>query len=220
MAADTTARVELVPSAKGKATHKDKTIPSRHKQWLSRNRAKGTKATWRPKKLHRVASKHWLQNIDSQFRMMCEQPEGLKFFQKPEVITAGDGRWNDWRTWPSLIGGMDFGSDGLCASHGAQFEFHLNFEILPDQSHANNRSVYNTLKSVGVWPLMLLYVISMNLPHGPDREDWRHNQIKQHLVDLYQNYQPDEVPLFEAMAPDIIDAMKKNGHRLFTPHVS
>lgn len=51
----------------------------RHLNWLTRHKGNTTFGSWRPRKIHRVASKQWCRSLDSQFRS-CSGQDGLSFF--------------------------------------------------------------------------------------------------------------------------------------------
>ena len=50
-------------------------------------------------------------------------------------------------------------------------------------------------------------MISWNLFFGPDKEEFRYHQMKQHLQHLYSTATPATTPLFVELAPRIIEAM-------------
>ena len=113
---------------------------------------------------------------------------------------------------PVMSLGIDFGSDGVRGIHGMRYLWHMNAEAYPDGMHADTRSVWNGLNKTALWPLVLLGLISWNLPHGPEKEYWRQQQLKTHSGKLYEvNPTPRNVPLFKAYAPRIILAFKKLG---------
>ena len=114
---------------------------------------------------------------------------------------------------PRAIPGLDFGSDGVSGLHAGRFRkgWQLSLEGFPDQSHQGNRAVYNCLKSVGLYGLVLLYVVSCNVPHGPDCEDLRVRQIKEHCNWIYLSANPEDVELFIQYLDKLVAALKAMG---------
>ena len=123
----------------------------RHWAWISRTRKNG--ATWRPRRLHRAAACNWLANLDKRYSFYTDKP-GLVHF-KPKW---GTPLWDNWRTMPRAVPGLDFGSDGVSGLHAGQFRkgWQLSLEGFPDQSHQGNCAVYNCLKSVGLCGLVVV----------------------------------------------------------------
>ena len=181
-------------------------LAKRHRAWVSRTGKKGAK--WRPRKLHRAAACKWLCNLDKQYRFYSGKKGFVHF--KPQW---GSKLWDNWRTMPRAVIGMDFGSDGLSGLHAGQYrqQWKLSLEGFPDQSHQENRAVYNMLRGVGLYGLVLLYVVSCNVPHGPDCEDLRYRQIKEHTTWLYKNAKPEQVELFMQCLPKLVAALKAMG---------
>ena len=186
-------------------------VAARQKAWLTRGKSKGT--AWRPRRFHRVAAKGWLANLDNQYRLISGRA-GLSFF-KPNYSKA---LWKDWRSQPLCVPGQDFGSDGLNGVHAGSYHFGLAMECFPDQSHAANRSVYMGMKSVGLGGIILLSVVSWNLPHGPKHEQLRYNQCKEHMKTCYDLMSPESCPLWLHVESRIIAAMVKMGYEFTSLH--
>ena len=139
---------------------------------------------------HCIATKHWLMNLDNQYWLLSGRA-GLSFF-KPNYEMA---LWKDWRKQPFCAAGQDFGSDGLSGMHAAGHHFGLAMESFPDQSHAANRSAYQGTKLAGLGGLILLSVVSWNLPHGPKHTQLRYNQCKERMKSCYELMTPETCPL-------------------------
>lgn len=127
--------------------------------------------------------------------------------------------WKSWEKMPFLAIGMDLGSDGVSAAHALQYFWSMNVECVPDPAHGSNRSVVQALRGCGVYPLILLWMIHVNLMFGPDREDGRYQQFRDHLCRMYSELSPHQSPLFTQLAPRIVDAFKRLGHE-FSGNVS
>ena len=93
----------------------------------------------------------------------------------------------------------------------------LNLGGLQDHSHGCNRSVYNTLHETGLYGLVLLPVVSFNLPFGPDSEDLRHKQIQETMSDRYRTCKAKDAVLFQHLLPRLIAAFKQLGHEFGSP---
>lgn len=70
---------------------------------------------------------------------------------------------------------------------------------------------------MGLFPLILLLLVSWNLPFGPWREDYRYRQIKEHMANCYKrNEGPSSCPLFEGMSAKLVQAYEELGEQ-FSP---
>ena len=74
------------------------------------------------------------------------------------------------------------------------------------------RSVYNTLHKCRIYGLVLLAVVSFNLPSGPDSEDLRQRQFVETMQDRYKTCKPQDAVLFQHMLPRIIASLRSLGH--------
>lgn len=190
-------------SAAQKAQASVAAAASRQRGWLVHGK---NKLAFRPTKKYRVSAKHWLDSLDNQVRVSANN-RGLVEFQ-PEWESPV---WKDWRHYPFLAVGMDLGSDGCSAGHSLAYLWKTNIEMLPDHAHGANRSVICALKSAGLYGLTLLWLVHVNLLHGPDKEDYRYHQCREHLRELYSSSTAAETPLFLFLASRIITAMKHLG---------
>lgn len=180
-------------------------LAARQQAWLSR-RSSSSISLWRPVKKYRVSAKQWAQQLDNQYRISGDSPGLVKF-----RFVEGQAPWTDWRRFPFAAIGMDLGSDGCSALHGLQYLFGCCIEGVPDGAHGANRSMVCALKASGLFGLILLWVVSVNLLHGPDREDYRYAQLREHMQLLFERPDPTGVPLFISMAPRIIASLKSTG---------
>lgn len=160
----------------------------RQRAWLSRK--SGTPAAaWRPIRLCRCSAKHWVQNIDNQLRVSATS-EGLSLF----IPAWGTSSWRSWDLWPFCAIGMDLGSDGVSGLHALQYHWGMNLEGVPDAAHGAQRSVIQTCRGSGVYPLLLLWVVHVNLVFGPDKEDGRYQQFRDNLAHLDETCEPHSCP--------------------------
>ena len=60
------------------------------------------------------------------------------------------------------------------------------------------------MKGVGAFNFVLLYLITLNLEHGPDAEEMRYWQLRECMAACFKNLSPEECPLFEDMAPQMV----------------
>jgi hypothetical protein len=181
---------------------------ARQQQWLRRRSADSSKAAlWRPRKLHRRASKKWCMFVDNQFRSVTKRP-GLSFFKKDNRILT----WTDPFHWPWAGIAMDLGSDGNTGYHGLERHFSLNIDQFNDQSHGVGCDWDLLLNSVQAKSMWVLMAVAWNTPFGPRKgEDLRLHQMRSCLQKLYSENKPRDVPLFMAMAPNMLLALSKMG---------
>ena len=178
----------------------------RHRAWLGRYAGGPSATSWRPNPVFRVAAKHWLDCVDNSFRVTCGKG-GLRYFE------PRDPTWlKGWRDHPFGVIAMDQGSDGMTGLHYAQYKLGLCLEGFMDPSHGIHNDVDRAVADVELRPLMLLMVVSMNLPFGPYKEDWRFHQIRDHMKHNFAKNTARTQPLFQALANHIIAAYEALGH--------
>ena len=141
----------------------------RQRLWLCRRSA--TYTSWRPRTLHRMASKRWLCNLDQQVMVSTAWADGLKHLRPIPEDPVWDPK--NWRQWPHLSIAMDLGSDGLCAVMAAMYKYGLNVSMRPDPSHNGCCDFDEALRVCGIKGFWLCMVISWNLPYGLDAEETR-----------------------------------------------
>lgn len=156
--------------------------------------------------MHRVAATHWLDSVDNAFRVTVDQG-GIAYFL-PDKRPC----WMSWETHPYAVIVMDQGSDGVCALRAAQYKFCLCLEGFCDTSHAVHNDVDRAIADVGLRPLMLLMVCSLNLPFGPQKEDIRYLQIKYHMKQCFTKNNASTQPLFQSLAGKVIESIAASGH--------
>ena len=143
--------------------------------WLGRgSKAKRSGITWRPKKIHRKAARRWCREVDNALR------QGTTIRGLGEFAHDVTPRWSptNWATWPSLSISLDHGSDGFAAVHALQYALSVNLTVYPDPSHGAHRDFILLLQALNLWPMWALMLVSWNLPHGPEDDDLRFNQIR------------------------------------------
>lgn len=151
-----------------------------------------------PRKRHRRSALQWLAAVDNQ--MMMSTGKSFMHFRIPsDLAKAGPPE-----SWPRLSVAPDQGGDGLCAVNFLSRSLGCNVDLTPDMSHGINNDVWQAFQDMGVKPQMLLWLIAFNVPMGPHLSDSRHQEIKLALQDLFRNHEPQETPLFVAMAPAML----------------
>jgi len=106
---------------------------------------------------------------------------------------------------------MDLGSDGNSAIHFMTYSMALNVDQHPDFSHGANRDQIMMLKTVGLYQLWLLLVVSWNLPHGPDRDDMRFHQLREATEHLFETTTPGSCPLFLGHSHEMVRELRDAG---------
>lgn len=146
--------------------------------------------------------------MDNQARIAGDKV-GLAMF-KPD----GSSVWapENWRSWPYVGISSDLGSDANAGYYALERLFELNCDQYNDVSHGLTRDLDLALKGAELWSFALCLVISMNLPHGPHKNDERRHQIRNTMSHFYESHEtPRKVPLFLAYAPGIVDGLKRMG---------
>ena len=182
----------------------------RHRAYLERAGAnKKKELSWRPKQLHRVAAKKWLDAVDEQIRQMTDLP-GLAA-AKPDWESE---QWRDanWRNWVHFQFAMDCGSDGVAATNACEHLWGLNIERIHDTAHACNCDHKQILRQMKLYNFYLCMAISWNLVFGPDRNHERRHQLHSCMRALYEKSVPESTPLFLAKVNMIIDCLRRNGY--------
>ena len=189
---------------------------ARQKAWLSRGQLKQAQApAWRPKQVHRKAAEKWLRCIHNIFRQTSGIACDVMFFKHDPSLP--------WQKWPHLSAAMDLGPDGNCGYHCLERwpPMQINCDMYNDNSHACTRDFYGMGKKAKLWNCSLCLPISMNVPHGPVKNDERRFQTRQLLGKLYKSGIPGtDVPLYMAYASEIIQHLKDMGVQFDDPHLS
>ena len=182
-------------------------VELRHLEWLNRTDsvASGSQ-NWRPKKIHRLTTKHWFHNLDSQIQVSSAR-SGLSFYALDPSLPL----WQDWRTWPNLIVPMDLASDNVCGTFAAQYHFHIAMEAMPDEGHGCDNDVNQTFQIIGNKPLVILLLISKNLVHGPMDDEGRAKMFMDYHMSLYKRFDPVTFPLFQAFNSPIRLGLAQQG---------
>ena len=177
-------------------------VNTRHTLWTGR-RSLVTKGRdgWRPRQFHRASVEHYVARIDNQVGTSTWWP-GLKHIRYRE----GSGTWSkaNWRRWPCLGHVADQGGDGVSAVHAMLYLMSLNLFALWDPSHGAQRDLKDAFSDVGLWPLVLLLLVVVNLGHGPEKDEClRFSQINDLLDWLFKTFTAADCHLFQARAPDL-----------------
>ena len=184
----------------------------RQKAWINRHGEDVTASMWRPVTYHRVAAKKWALCIDKQVVIGTVRP-GLLFFQR-----TSSGLWKDWRKWPLLGIGHDMASDGVCGIHAFLRYLWLHVLGFGDQSHSCARSFEAVLRELGLWDFWLLFIISLNLLHGPHQDQERRHELRASLDSLYKHREPHDTPVFLQLAPEMRRQLAEGGIASFDSH--
>ena len=181
-------------------------LVKRHRSWCNRGGPKAT-SEWRPKKTYRIASKRWIQYTDNQLR---QTTGGLGW--KDYQFQAESPKWAlaNWRSWPSVGAALDQGSDGLCATWALEYEFDVNIRKHGDWSHGGHKDLQVALNAEGLFDFILVFMISANVLHGPDKDDMRNHQLRDARASAYRRLGPS-TPLFQWQCSDIHQELVAEG---------
>ena len=179
----------------------------RPKSWLAQGDVGVSHLAWRLRTLYRVSCTKFLANLDNQYKISPGRREGLSFFR----YAQGAAPWYCWRKHPFVAVGMDLGPDCCSGIHAAQYFYKLALEAWPDPSHGINNDFSNSVRRVGLKPLLLIMLVSHNLPFGPEDDSARFVQIRAHMRECYASERPSNMPVFQLMASRIADALQASG---------
>lgn len=164
---------------------------------------------WRPKKLQRLSALHLMEHLDNQL-LVGTHWQGLSSL----VLDQSQPHWADeqWRTWPRLSISVDQASDNICAVHAMKYLKQMNIGEWWCFSHG----VHNDLKcrdqSCSVYPLLLVCLVVLNLPHGPEREeDMRYEQLAGCMQWYLQEFSPQTSTLFQARVANMHEELAAAG---------
>lgn len=141
-------------------------------------------------------------------RLHCK---GLaSFFYEPDEAIWAD---ENWASWPHANISMDLGPDGVCAVNALQRrpEWRANVCCIPDAAHGVHKDFDGALRAINKNQFWLLYVISLNLPHGPDKEESRHLQLQETVDSLLEQHCPQSCALFGEFCGRIHRELKDAG---------
>lgn len=185
-------------------------VTARHRSWLQRSKASRTSAAWRPRKFYRTSARRWAMNLDSQLRHTT-RASGLEFFQP----TPGKFPWRDedWPNWPTLQIALDQGSDGVAGLHSLTYGMGLNIIGNYDSSHGAHKDLDAALAGTSLRQFWILLLVSMNLPHGPFRNDERWHQLRSRMSSHYESWKGQFDPLFLEYCSAIHREAEAAGHQ-------
>ena len=106
----------------------------RHRQYLQEGGAEHVKGSqsYRPKEMHRVASKQFLTYVDTQVREMTDLP-GLSVTQPDWTSTEWSSE--EWRDWHYILFASDNGPDQHGAYNSMENKWYLNVDQVGDVAH-------------------------------------------------------------------------------------
>ena len=165
--------------------------------------------------MHRKAAEKWIRCLDNIFRQTTGIACGIAFFKHNPS--------QPWQTWPHVGIAMDLGPDGNCGYHCLERwpALQINCDMYNDNSHGCTRDFYLSGKKTKLWIFSLCLMISLHVPHGPCKNDERRFQIRQLLGKLYKSgLTSEEVPLYMAYAPEIVQHLQDMGVQFDDPHLS
>ena len=177
----------------------------RHYFWL-RKRARPNEVTtegWRPQKRYRVATKRWRKQVDTMLKYGTSFKGLVAFKRQPK-----QSQWSEaaWRSWPFLVLTPDQGSDGVAGINALlrKSELKLNVDAFWDPWHGVQNDIELGYKKEGLYPFVLLLMITHNLNHGPPKEeDLRYKQLCESRSYLYSKFTANTSVLFQTRARGI-----------------
>lgn len=127
---------------------------------------------------------------------------GLSFWMPKKLR---DGSLPPWREWNHISFSFDQGSDQVSAGHAMCYHepTKLCTTMFWDPSHGCNRDCWNAINDLNLGPLFLMFMIVMNINHGPDDSDLRYQQIKDTMAAHFRDHRPSTSPIFGALSREI-----------------
>lgn len=118
--------------------------------------------------------------------------------------------WKRWSTWPHLVLVQDQGSDGVSAVHSLLYKKDIQICMTPvwDPAHGAWRDTLGCLRDLGYFPWVLLLMIVINLPHGPDSTDTRFNQMRAATGHIMATQTHRSCVLFQAHIGDMLSDLE------------
>ena len=112
-----------------------------------------------------------------------------------------------------LTGCIDQGGDGLSASNAMTHKKKLNWFCFMDWSHGACNDLDKGYNKTGNYPFMLLFLVVLNLPHGPEKDE---GMRYQQMLECWQYLFNDDMGaennvLFQARGLDILQERQEVG---------
>lgn len=128
---------------------------------------------------------------------------GLAHWSPTESPSHFSGGW--W-PWPHLSVVNDQGSDDKSAVFALAYDRRLQLNISPywDPAHGSWRDTLRMIKSCGHCSFMLLCMVTINLPHGPEQTDLRFQQLQESMRHHFKFASPQSSPLFLNLSPEMM----------------
>ena len=172
---------------------------AREVAWLKRQRGEDPEEekTWRPKKLHRVASQSSFLRWDCSLRAMGLD---LKRFKMPPL----DKDRPNPLLWPWMNICLDGASPNTCATSFMCRVLCLIITAIWDIDHSSWNSEQQTIKDCGLYKWMLLMLVAFNVMQGPWNSSERFRESRDRLEMLAKQVDPRRLPAFMAALPDMV----------------
>lgn len=183
---------------------------ARQRAWLKRSAcSQKQREPWRPAKRHRLSAQKWVAMNDRQLAV-CTSFGGLSFLQPTNAETWAPEAWKSW-PWASVT--LDQGSDGLAGVHACLYKesLRLNLSVWYDWSHGCCRDLEGAYRQVGKFQFMLMMLVPMNIPHGPEKDEgMRYEQLSAAWRHMLSTYEPSSFELWQSFAGRILDDAADN----------
>ena len=88
---------------------------------------------------------------------------------------------------------------------------HTNVLRFCDFAHGAHKDLQVALKQCSLFDLILVFMISANVLHGPDKDDMRFHQIRDAMRVAYTTLN-ERTPIFADLAPGIHEDLRNAGH--------
>ena len=152
------------------------------------------KEAWRPKKRFRLAAKKFLGDIDTKMQIGTHFGGTKRIVYDPKAAVWHPKNWRNWAFFTHI---GDQGSDNVSGCHAAEYLLLMNWFSIRCFRHCRKNNVISSYKDNGLFDLVLMFLIVLNVFHGPDKdEDMRFVQIGDCMRWFFKKFTCDSSELF------------------------
>ena len=181
-------------------------LNTRHRLWSKRClRAPGVgDSADKVKKKPRYEASNWVLHVHNMLKASTMWEDGIKDF----IYDGSKHEWSNanYMSWPTLTLASDQGSDGMSGAHGLLYLLRASLTIIWDPWHGAAWDFEAAAKACGLWPLVLAFLIVVNLPQGPDKDEGlRWEQLNQSTTKYFKKFRAATGSLFQKHAPAMLE---------------
>ena len=119
----------------------------RQKAWVLRSHSQvAQKQAWRPKVMHRMSARKFLNAVDNQIAGSTHLRGWVSFRPTASALWQA----HNWQRWPHAGISIDGGPDCVCGVSALEYKWKINVTKFMDHSHQKHRALDNGLGVVGL----------------------------------------------------------------------